>query len=78
MKKALLLGSSFARRLGDSESAEKFYNAMVKLNATLYSDHWNGIYVYEDVARTMVLYSSCLFVIFQFISDNLLSSRMGR
>ena len=54
MKKALLLGSTFAARMGDVKASNRYFNAMVKLNSTLFHDHWNGVYVLEAVERAMV------------------------
>ncbi len=51
MKKALILGSKFARSMGDTTSATAYDNAMYAINATLYNNHYNGNYVQECTTR---------------------------
>jgi glucoamylase len=54
MKKAMGMGADFAATMGDSSTSGTYENTEQKINSTLYSDHWTGSYVIEDVSRTKV------------------------
>jgi glucoamylase len=51
MKKALLMGAKFASSMGDSASASTYTNIANTINSSLYSKHWNGVFVQESAAR---------------------------
>jgi glucoamylase len=48
MKKAMILGSKFASQMGDSSSASKYSSMISTLSSSLYSNHWNGVYIQES------------------------------
>jgi len=52
MKKAMLVGASFADQMGDADSAATYTATMTEINSTLYSAHFNGDFVQECSART--------------------------
>jgi len=52
MKKALIMGAKFATKMGDSASAAQYTATMNLINATLYSNHFNGGFVQETNSRT--------------------------
>lgn len=51
MKKALILGASFASMMKDDSTAKIYQTAMAEINATLYASHYNGAYVQECGSR---------------------------
>lgn len=50
MRRALILGSAFAKRMGD-QGASDFYNTKAKEISDSIMNHWNGSYVYESQNR---------------------------
>jgi glucoamylase len=50
MRKSLILGEAFARRLGDNTTADFYKNAAAQVTDKLRS-HWNGQFVYESQNR---------------------------
>lgn len=44
MKKAMLAGATFARNMGDDDSASKYADTAAKINETLYNNHWTGTF----------------------------------
>ena len=52
MKKAMILGESFANLMGDTSSAATYASTMVAINSTLYNNHYNGAFVQECGSRT--------------------------
>lgn len=51
MKKAMLMGAEFAKRMGDTSSASVYTNTAAAINASLYKNHFNGAYVQESNSR---------------------------
>merc|ERR1711957_1072935 len=50
MRKALLLGEVFARRMGDDQTADWYKVTAAQVTEALRS-HWNGQFVYESQNR---------------------------
>jgi len=71
MKKAMLMGASFASKMGDSASANSYTNTAKNIDSTLYKNHWTGTAVIEATGRT---YDGAVIVAFNVgfdSSDNL-------
>jgi len=51
MKKALVMGADFADSMGDSSSAAAYRSTASSVNATLFSGHWTGSFVFESTGR---------------------------
>lgn len=52
MKKSMLLGATFAKKMGDSSSASSYTNTASAIDSTLYKNHWTGTAVIEASGRT--------------------------
>jgi glucoamylase len=52
MKKALIAGATFAKAMGDTNSAASYMETMEIINSTLYATHWTGAYYEETNTRT--------------------------
>jgi glucoamylase len=53
MKKSMIMGSNFARQMGDMNSAISYDNTMLAINNTIYNNHFTGNFVEECQARTI-------------------------
>lgn len=52
MRKAMIVGIDFAKKMGDSATAAIYQNTLATISSTLYSSHYNGGFVQECAART--------------------------
>jgi len=52
MKKAMIVGAAFAKKMGDEASATTYLKTLQAINSTIYSSHFNGAFVQECASRT--------------------------
>lgn len=52
MKKAMILGADFAKKMGDTDAASSYTATAQAIDSTLYQNHWTGSAVIEHTGRT--------------------------